>query len=339
MRRLLVVCAFAGACGSDQGTSPPNLTFDFGPFQLDPSQEITDDCVQVTLNNDEPLDINQVEFTSGVGFHHSNWFWTKDYYVPGDDGTFSCKDRGYNEASAALAGGVLFAQSTQDTHEIQTFPEGVVVRIPPHAKIVAGIHLLNASDNPLTVPLELELTAIPATDVTIELAGVSFEDHALGLPAMASSSFSQDCDLSDAYMRETGHLPDFNIYYALGHYHSLGTGLTLEAVRADGTSTVVYTTQGRIGDALGGKIDPPFAMAGYTRLRYTCDFYNPRTDVVAWGVGDQEMCVYLAFTDAPINLGGGQPFDVAPGDPTIVDGVSTYSYPCQVLSTPLNGTN
>ena len=26
---------------------------------------------------------------------------------------------------------------------------------------------------------------------------------------------------------------------------------------------------------------------------------------MGWGVGDQEMCVFLAFTDAPDNIGGG----------------------------------
>src|SRR5690349_4030395 len=132
MRRLLLVCVVAG-CGSD--SSAPPLTFDFGPFDLAPAQEITDDCVQVTLDNEDAIELNAVELTSGTGFHHSNWFWTRISYLAGvDDGVFSCHEAGFNEATAAAYGGVIFAQSTQDTHELQEFPEGVAVRIPPHSK-------------------------------------------------------------------------------------------------------------------------------------------------------------------------------------------------------------
>jgi len=49
------------------------------------------------------------------------------------------------------------------------------------------------------------------------------------------------------------------------------------------------------------------------------------------------MCVFLAFSDAPINIGGGQPADgVSPGDPTVVNGVMTYNQPCTVFGIPLN---
>jgi hypothetical protein len=313
------------------------LSFDFGPFALAPSQEITADCVQGTLNNADYIDVNAVELTTATGFHHSNWFWVPETKFFGDDGVFDCTDRGFNEGVAAIYGGVLFAQSTQATHEIQSFPPGVVVRIPPHSKIIAGVHLLNASDNPLSVPLSLKITPIPDDQVTTTLAGISFENHALGLPPMANSSFTQECDIDPTYQMQVGKDPDFHIYYALGHYHTLGTGLTLEAVRPDGTSTLVYTTAGRTGDTLGGPVTPIFPVAGFTKLRYTCSYYNPRDVTVGWGVGDQEMCVFLAFSDAPINIGGGQPADgVSPGTPTVVDGVMTYTQPCTVFGIPLN---
>ena len=340
MRFLVLVCALA-ACGNDRTEGPADagltLQFEFGPFSLAPSEEITNDCVQGTLHNDDYVNVNAVELTTATGFHHSNWFWVPEntaFY--GDDGVFNCTDRGFNEGVAAVYGSVLFAQSTQATHEIQAFPPGVVVRVPPHSKIVAGVHLLNASDNALSVPLEIKLTPIPDAEVTTALAGISFENHALGLPPMANSSFTQECDIDPVYQQSLGRDPDFNIYYALGHYHTLGTGLTLEAVRPDGTSTLVYTTQGRTGDTLGGPVSPIFSTAGYTKLRYTCSYYNPRDLTVGWGVGDQEMCVFLAFSDSPINIGGGQPTDTPPGDPTVVDGVMTYTHPCTVFGIPLN---
>ena len=74
---------------------------------------------------------------------------------------------------AAIFGGVLFAQSTQAPHEIQRFPEGVVLKIPAHSKIVSQLHLLNPTDEALTISPVITLTPIPERDVTITLAGIS----------------------------------------------------------------------------------------------------------------------------------------------------------------------
>src|SRR5439155_13926702 len=116
--------------------------------------------------------------------------------------------------------------------------------------------------------------------VTTPLAGVSFEDHALGLPPMLQSKFTVDCDFTKAWnqLYTTGQVasdhPDFHLYYALAHYHTMGTGLTLEAVKADGTATTVFSTTNQVGDTLGASLDPPFSMDGYTRLRFSCSYYN-----------------------------------------------------------------
>ena len=123
--------------------------------------------------------------------------------------------------------------------------------------------------------------------------------------------------------------PKFNIYYALAHYHSLGTGLELEALMPDDTTaTQVFTTSAGIGDSLGGPLDPPFVMAPNTRLKFSCSYYNDTPNVIPWGLGSDEMCVFLAFTDSPYNWGGGVTSPDAPGDPTIVDGVQEFTHPC-----------
>src|SRR5262249_47230646 len=193
MRSAVVFACLLG-CGSSDGLAPRH--FDFGPYDVAPSEEITTKCVQATLNNADYLAINQVELTTATGFHHSNWFFVPEHVFAGDDGTFDCADRGFNEGIATiLGGGVLFAQSTQSTHEIQAFPPGVVIEIPPRSKIVAGIHTLNASDAEITVPLRLTVTPIAKSAVTTTLAGISFENHSIGLPPHAQSKFTLDCDL------------------------------------------------------------------------------------------------------------------------------------------------
>ncbi len=345
----LLALVVAAACGgTNDGPAPDEPhPYSFGPFTVRADQEISDQCVQITLHNDTALFVNQVELQTGPGFHHSNWF-----FVPasdpatgtlgpfdGPDGTFTCRDRGFDQAVAALKGGVLFAQSTQSQHDIQTFPPGAVIQIPAHSKLVSTIHLLNTSDQAVTLNPVITLVPILESAVTIKLAGVSFEDHALGLPPNKQSKFTVDCDLQPQWdlLRANGSVtapaPDFKLYYALAHYHALGTGMSIEALAADDTtSSTIFETSAQIGDALGGTLDPPFSMNGNSHLRFSCDFYNNTANTVGWGIGDQEMCVFLAFSDSAYNWAGGALDNDPPGPGTQVGNIMTYSHACSVYA-------
>ena len=310
------------ACGSDAPT-----TFEFGPYDLAPFEEQTDTCVQITLDNADPIFVNAVELTTGAGFHHSNWFYVPEATFFGPDGSFPCDERNYNEATAAVFGGVLFAQSTQAPHEVQQFPEGAVVKIPPRQKIFSQIHLLNPTEQPIHIAPTIRIGPIPESEVTTRLAGMSFENHALALPPQMQSKFTLECDLA------AKQATDFKFYYALAHYHELGIGLDIDAIKPDGTSASVFTTTTKIGDVLGGPIDPLFDMTGYSKLRFSCTFYNPRSTTVKWGTGDQEMCVFLAFTDSVFNWGGGVIDDTDPLNPVQVGNEMQYTNPCLVIAT------
>ena len=117
MRKLLLVAVVA-SCGTDKmvvpGPSTDPVTYPFGPYDLAAHTEVTDDCVQITLGNTDAIYVNAVELTTGPGFHHSNWFYVPEHTFAGDDGTFSCKSRNFDQAVAAIQGGVFFAQSTQE---------------------------------------------------------------------------------------------------------------------------------------------------------------------------------------------------------------------------------
>ena len=315
-------------------------SYPFGPYTVQPSEEIADQCVQITLHNDTTLYINTVELTTGAGFHHSNWVFVPESGYTGDDGTFRCADRQFDQALAVVrGGGVLFAQSTQSAHDVQSFPPGAAIEIPAHYKLLSTIHLLNPTDNVLQLHPVIALTPIDPKALTTKLAGMSFENHAIGLPAMMQSRFTVDCDLTDQWnqLYTTGQVsaqhPDFHLYYALAHYHTLGTGLTIEAVKPDGTAATIFTTANKVGDSLGSPLDPPFSMAGYTRLRFSCDYYNNTGGTVVWGTGSNEMCVFLSFTDSAFDWGGGIPLDGSPGQGAMVGSVMTFNTPgCMVFA-------
>lgn len=330
MRRLIPAVLLVVACA---GNDPyAKQEFAFGPFEIAPAEEVIKTCVQITLHNDDYLFVNAVELTTGTGFHHSNWFFVPEHVFPGDDGAYACDDRNFNEPVAAIFGGVLFAQSTQSTHEVQQFPEGVIVKIPPHSKIVSQIHLLNATDAPLTIAPTIAITPIAESTVTTTLAGISFEDHALALLPNMQSKFTVECDLAPTHQMLFGRDPDFKIYYGLAHYHGLGTGLSVEAVKPDGTAATVFSTDTKIGDVLGGPIDPAFDMTGFTKIRFSCNYFNPGQTTVRWGNGDGEMCVFLAFSDSTYNWGGGVTQDEEPGNPVQVGNEMHYSNGCQVYA-------
>ena len=326
MRTLGIMLLLAAACGGEGGEAMEGVhTFNFGPFDLAPGKEINDSCVQISLGNEDFANVNVVELNTGTGFHHSNWFYVPEFAFAGPDGTFKCDDRGFDQAVAAIQGGVIFAQSTQTPHETQKFPDGVVVRVPPRHKLVSQIHLLNAGETPLTLAPNIKLTYIADDKVVTRLAGLSFQNAALELPPLMSSKFTVECDLTEKHQASLHRAPDFKIYYALAHYHELGTGLTVTAVKPSGESTDIYTTTTAVGDTLGGPISPLFDMTGYAKIRFSCSFYNPRTEVVEWGVGDQEMCVFLAFTDSTYNFGGGMlDNDDRPENPLMVGNTMTY---------------
>jgi hypothetical protein len=220
----------------------------------------------------------------------------------GPDGDWRCSDRQFDEAVAGIQGGVLFAQSTQAQHEVQAFDDGVAIVIPARSKIVAGTHLLNPSDEARSVPLELELT--PIADPSTKLSGMAFQNQGLALPAHRSSRFTLECDVRTA-LTNPGYSSDYSIYYVLPHYHERGTGISLDALDANGTATSVFANSDRVGDALGRAITPAFSMRDFPRLRFSCNYENQSDSVISWGNGDGEMCIFLAFTDSPNSIAGG----------------------------------
>jgi hypothetical protein len=323
---LLMGCV---GCGGTTEASLAPRTFDFGPYSLAPGQETNGQCVSATLDNDESLYINSVELTTAIGFHHSNWFWVPETKFPGDDGTWRCRDRDFDEAIAGLEGGVLFAQSTQAQHEVQQFGEGIAIVIPPRSRIVAGTHLLNAGDEPREVPLSITIT--PIAEPRITLAGMAFQNQGISIPPHRKSRFTMECPLDIAHRNVLSRPVDYNFHYVLPHYHDLGTGITLDAIRPDGSEVRIFDNPSVVGDALGRALDPAFSMSGFERLRFSCNFDNPRDQAVGWGNGGGEMCIFLAFTDSTFNVTGGQLSFGSPVQEIDHGDVIEYFHECGVL--------
>lgn len=305
VKRLLLAAALAGCGDAAPPAAPTDVRLDFPAVTMQAGEELADLCQSATLGNDGPLFVNRVELAAGPGWHHSNWHYVPESAYEGPDGVWPCSARDFENAAASALGGTLFAQSTQSTAEAQAFPAGAAIVLPPRVKIVGQTHGLNVSDAPLTTAITLTLHTLPEAQVTTRLRAMSFQYHPLELPPRSRSRFTIECDLATRHENALERPLDFRLYYALAHYHELGRAMRIEAFGGPRDGEVIWEVASAVGEPAGRTIAPPYDLTGTSGVRVSCDFDNPRDEVVRWGIGDQEMCVFLAFTDSEVVWAGG----------------------------------
>lgn len=307
-----------GAGGSDFVVK---LSHTYDPISLDVGGEVSNVCQTWLLDNDEPLYVTKVRQTNGGGWHHSNWFFVPEWaYRPNAekegpdatvDGTWTCSDRSFREYLAAAAGGVFFAQSTQTLEESQVFPEGAVLEIPPRSAIVGSVHLLNISAAPMDSAFSMEVETVPAEQAEVKLTPFSFSNTSLDIPPGADpeggvyqeSRFSMKCDLTETFQKNFGTDPDYNVYYVLAHYHEWGNYFNLSFTHEDGSQETILELENRVGEPIGKTIDPPMNNNGAPALTVDCGYLNDTDRTLEYGLGGQEMCVFLAYTDSNLKVG------------------------------------
>lgn len=285
----------AGRCTAIAGSV---LEHEFPPFTSGPGQELLDVCRSWTLGNETELWVNAVELLQDEASHHSNWTFVPETEFAGPDGLWDCDERNYSQLQAALTGGVLYAQSTQAKREVQKFPDGVVVRIPPRSQIISEAHVLNTTTEPVTGHVTLRVYSIPDSAVTVKLAPFHLSYDGLALPARSRSRFSGECELETQYQNIAGTPLELQVYFILPHTHALGSRFFAEVAGGPNDGQSLIDVRGFNGEARGQRYAPPVDVTGATGLRFGCEFDNPRSVNVGWGFGDQEMCECLGFADS-----------------------------------------
>jgi hypothetical protein len=334
---LVVPCLLACSEGTSGGAGEPDagvtpiletLTHRFDPVNAGPGEERSWICQSWSLNNPEPLLVHAVRQQNDGGWHHSNWFFVPGDVYDGPDGTWGCSERGFDEVSAGLAGGVFFAQSTQARAEEQRFPDGFAIRLPANARIVGSIHILNLLDEAIETSIELEADVIDEEHLTAALQPMSFTNMALEIPNRSLSEFSMDCAFSQS--------TSFDVHYVLAHYHEWGNLLRLEVIGGEQDGEPLFETTSATGEPLGSTLDPPFEVTGATGLRLTCGYDNPDDRTIGYGIGDQEMCVFLAYLSGPTKFAGAAFEDTSEYVGETDDGVQLYEAPCNMIAVPGN---
>jgi hypothetical protein len=312
------------ACVSIEGERTEH---DFAAIEVAAGFEQDGFCQSWSIGNEEEIWLNALELFNDGAYHHSNWFFVPEDEFPGADGAWECPSRGFTEPRAAVVGGVLYAQSTQSVREVQSFPEGVAIRIPPRSKIVGATHILNFRSEAISTQMRMRLYGLAAEDVTTPLTFMRLNYNDLTIPPHAQSEFFGECDMEKAQ----GAPMDAELYWVLPHYHALGAGFRLERFGGPDDGEVLFEIGEFNAEAQGRMFDPPIALDGAKGLRFACRYENPRDIEVGYGIGDQEMCVMLAF------LRSGFFYDALVKDGARVEETSAeprYTGPCSVLALP-----
>lgn len=334
----LILC-FPLACSntepaSDKPCNPAEsaceLTHTLEEITIAPGEEIEALCQTWALNNAETLWISEVEMSNLGGVHHTNWLYVPDdlYDIPG---TWVCSEHEYNEIVAAVEGGLLMLASTQSRAETQTLAPGTAIRIPPYSRIVAGTHVLNTGDEPITTEIGMRLVTMPEQEVEIQLVPGHTRNKDIALPPHAASSFTSECEIASTYQNLLSRPMDVKIHYVSPHYHQLGTYFEMAYLGGPRDGEVFYRHDG-YGENFGHRFDPPIDLtaAEATGYSFTCGYMNPRDETVYWGLADQEMCMNVMLLDTDMAFSG----DILTGTSEYVgtaeDGTMMYRAPCWV---------
>jgi hypothetical protein len=288
-------------------------------------------CQSWTLDNDTEIWVNAVALSQNEQSHHSNWLFVPDDRFDGEDGVWPCRDRSYSQLEAAVAGGVLYAQSTQADSEVQKFPDGVAVRIPPRSRIIGDVHLLNTTVEDVTGSVTLSIYPIDAADVEVKLSPFHLTYGGLAVPPQAVSRFTGECDVSESYQSALGHGMEAQVYFILPHTHALGTRFFLEVLGGPRDGESIIDVHGFNGEARGRAYSPPIDVTGASGFRFGCEFENPRDETVGWGFGDQEMCETLGFFSSELAFES----SVATAESAGMDGdVHLFTGACSTIAFP-----
>lgn len=317
------------ASGACIAFSDAPLTHTFGPYNMPADGEITSVCESWVLDNTEDIFVNAAELQSDGGFHHSILFFVPEGFQNWPNGRWEdCYEKGFSEVSAAVAGGVIIASSTEVDGEMQQFPAGVAVRIPPGSRVIAALHLKNEGSTPLQTELRAAFHTIAAASVTTRLAPSQLVVPGLAIPTDKPSSFGGTCDLAAAI----GESMAVKVHGFLPHLHPAATSLQVAVVGGPQDGRVLVELGPYEPVTLGFVFDPPVDLTGATGLSMRCDYDPALADAASWGNGHEEKCETLIYVDSPTAFAGfigaaERPAADANGDATWPCVVQPFAYP------------
>jgi Copper type II ascorbate-dependent monooxygenase, C-terminal domain len=305
--------ALLSACGETPVPSPPSPSFTQGkpPRKSPPTNPVGGFSIELPpktlMPGDEktpcyifPLDVQGSsrfvaggQITVGPGMHHGN-VTTRPKTgegmrpCPADDPGIP------GEAIDILNGGaVLFGSSTQIMGtEWQSFPDGMAYRVKDGYEIVARMHYLNVTQEPLTVAPKYQWYTIAESTVTEELGPFAWTNNDIHIPPKSRSTVAATCQFPQPM-----HLVNL-----LPHMHRLG--VEFDAAFAGGKLDGQKFLKSPGYDPENGVIeqyDPAIDLSQGDGASFSCTWNNTLDKTIVEGIGDNEMCILFGYAYPPAN--------------------------------------
>jgi hypothetical protein len=226
--------------------------------------------------------------TVGKGMHHGNIVTqpkTGEGFrpcPPGNEGAFG------GEAGAVLDGGaVLFGSSTQiQGQEWQRFPDGMGYPIEDGFEIVARMHYLNATGEPLTVAPHYEWFTIDEAKVSHELGPFAWVLDGWEIPPKSEFTATAGCNM----------LGPMHLVHVLPHMHRMGKSFSAELVGGEHDGLRFLDSPGYDPDnGVMLEYTPSLDLSIADGFRFSCTWQNTLDVPLHYGEGDGEMCILFGY--------------------------------------------
>jgi hypothetical protein len=228
---------------------------------------------------------------SAPGMHHGNLTTRKSTGT----GIRECAPEDLTQANSALdifeGGAVMFASSTQvQGSEWRRFPDGMGFRVPDGHEIIARLHYLNASPNPVTVAPRYHWYTIDESKLVQELAPFAWNYTKFEIPPMSDYTVSVECDFAKP----------MHIVELLPHMHKLGR--EFDAAYVGGPMDKMQFLHSPGYDPDNGVLleySPPIDLSQGLGATFSCTWHNTYPWTVHQGIGTDEMCILFGYAYPP----------------------------------------
>lgn len=196
------------------------------------------------------------------------------------------------EAESVFDGGaVLFGSSTQiQGEEWQRFPDGMGFPVKDGFEIVAHMHYLNVTSEPLEVAPRYEWFTVDEGAVEHLLAPFAWMLHGWEIPPMSEHTVTGECNVPGP----------MHVVHVLPHMHRMGRSFTADLLGGEHDGLRFLDSHGY--DPENGvmlEYEPPLDLSVADRFRFSCTWQNTLDKPLHYGIGDDEMCFLFGFAYPP----------------------------------------
>jgi len=194
----------------------------------------------------------------------------------------------------ASGGAWLFASSTQVSgQEWISFPPGMGYRVKDGFEIVARVHFLNATPEPLTIAPSYQWYTIDEASLTQELAPFGWVYSKFTIPAQSTTTVTGECTFPSA-------THPMHVVEVLPHMHKMGIGFDAGVIGGPLDGQDFLASPGYDPErGVFQQYDPAIDLSAVDGIRFGCTWHNPTDVAVGEGIGNNEMCMLFGYAWPP----------------------------------------